>query len=1063
MKHASFHNWAWGAAIALQASSSSESESGDSDQENLPFHWLRGMPRGGKGGKSKNKGQADNAQGGADDAPGVAAAAVLGPGCDHVNPADAKGTPCGHWTCQFTSAIKPQRSPSADPADAKGSSPPPPPPEESKTSSAMTLERGGLHEEQRQWVMASLLGGKAPDPVPPGQTLASPKRRSSRSVGGEKGGQCGSLSDSEVGKKEYHREKLRTVKYHPDGSPRARTDAEGGHCTAQAWKGRRGGMGSGEKGGRGLGKGGWWGLGEEAEKGRQKWTGGAGTGEEGLRQSPLRGPRPPLSPQALSDVTMASVIAGWKINKAAPDLATGLAAMGSPHRGPHWEDVGFLRLAVLHASASKVQAAWRGYRTRKHAVVKRQRIVQLQALVRRWLARRVVEKRRNPPPPVAMPPPPPPPPPMPGGPPPPPPPPGGMKAPMMAGAPPGATNWLEPSVNRRQVHWEVIPPHRIGQTIWGETSSSNDLARDDYSMLKQLFTKTKDQQGDAGGGSGEAGRRDRSGARGARASISSGRIVKTLLDLKRASNIEIMLAQVKMSLDDIATAIARMETEKLEIDQVAQLLNFMPAQEEVQLLQAYKGDPAELGKAEHFFLMLTQLEQPEAKLRAMQFKLGFELAASVLETAIECILSATHQLMESSRMKALLKLILVVGNTLNQRRSQCHGFRLDSLARLTDTKSFDGSTPLLHYLVAHAERASKDFLDLSDEFPSLESAARCCFASLEQELAPLQEGLGALAIIRRRPRNTKQQPEDAPHDPADGPAVPSEQAMAEDTQFQIRLRTFHMSSSKRIEGIRETLDRAKQEFCSVATFYGEFTEPGTLQEGAEPERFFNMFKSFINAVSAAKKDRRKVEKCHSAAAKGVEADFVLPVPAAAAPTLTHHAGPGGVHPSTLHRISQDAATTPTPTAASGIPHPARSLPRARRGRATAASAWGPRGAGSIEDVSDGEARLPRKSREARRSISGMSESNPSSPAPGSPTVKKMPIGRRKAIIKPAVLGTSVPAEADSSQAASPKATPSELAKPRPLGTKSKPVKPRAKADDAKPTTPKASAKTRPTN
>eukprot|EP00854_Cymbomonas_tetramitiformis_P014847 gene14847-17552_t len=659
MKHASFHNWAWGAAIALQASSSSESESGDSDQENLPFHWLRGMPRGGKGGKSKNKGQADNAQGGADDAPGVAAAAISSGRIVKTLLDLKRASNIEIMLAQVKMSL------------------------DDIATAIARMETEKLEIDQ----VAQLLNFMpAQEEVQAGAPLF--KERYGARVRARVGG---------------------VVSYVPG-------PGGGNLCQLlQAYKG------------------------DPAELGKAE----------------------------------------------------------------HF----FLMLTQLEQPEAKLRAMQFKLGFELAASV-------LETAIECILSATHQEKRRNPPPPVAMPPPPPPPPPMPGGPPPPPPPPGGMKAPMMAGAPPGATNWLEPSVNRRQVHWEVIPPHRIGQTIWGETSSSNDLARDDYSMLKQLFTKTKDQQ---------AGSLRSPGRKGIGAVLDAG-MTGAVLD-------------------------AGMTGAVLDAGMTGAVLDA-------------------------------------------------GMTGAVLDAGMT---GAVLDLMESSRMKALLKLILVVGNTLNQRRSQCHGFRLDSLARLTDTKSFDGSTTLLHYLVAHAERASKDFLDLSDEFPSLdsvmvlvvgvdesphgvngcqtsvtisivmESAARCCFASLEQELAPLQEGLGALAIIRRRPRNTKQQPEDAPHDPADGPAVPSEQAMAEDTQFQIRLRTFHMSSSKRIEGIRETLDRAKQEFCSVATFYGEFTEPGTLQEGAgvmdaavfwasqEPERFFNMFKSFINAVSAAKKDRRKVE------------------------------------------------------------------------------------------------------------------------------------------------------------------------------------------------------------
>ena len=62
-----------------------------------------------------------------------------------------------------------------------------------------------------------------------------------------------------------------------------------------------------------------------------------------------------------------------------------------------------------------------------------------------------------------------------------------------------------------------------------------------------------------------------------------------------------------------------------------------------------------------------------------------------------------------------------------------------------DTRSFDGKTTLLHYLVAHLENKDEDLLQFTSDLPHLERAARLTFAQVEEELAPLHKGLGALA------------------------------------------------------------------------------------------------------------------------------------------------------------------------------------------------------------------------------------------------------------------------------------------------------------------------------
>lgn len=51
----------------------------------------------------------------------------------------------------------------------------------------------------------------------------------------------------------------------------------------------------------------------------------------------------------------------------------------------------------------------------------------------------------------------------------------------------------------------------------------------------------------------------------------------------------------------------------------------------------------------------------------------------------------------------------------------------------------------MHYLVAHLENKDEDLLQFTLDLPHLDKAARLTFAQVEEELAPLRKGLGALA------------------------------------------------------------------------------------------------------------------------------------------------------------------------------------------------------------------------------------------------------------------------------------------------------------------------------
>lgn len=219
----------------------------------------------------------------------------------------------------------------------------------------------------------------------------------------------------------------------------------------------------------------------------------------------------------------------------------------------------------------------------------------------------------------------------------------------------------------------------------------------------------------------------------------------TLLDLKRGSNIEIMLSQIKASLDDIAAAVQTIDDEVLDAESVQSMIRFLPTADELALVRSYEGDEQRLGKAERYFRRLGTVNGFESKLRALAFKQGFTETVGAVRDWCDTIESCSHELQTSPKMGRVLALVLNLGNALNSARGPAHGFALSSLPKLLDTRSFDGTTTLLHYLVAHLENKDEDLLQFTQELPSLERAARLTFAQVEEELAPLHRGIEALA------------------------------------------------------------------------------------------------------------------------------------------------------------------------------------------------------------------------------------------------------------------------------------------------------------------------------
>jgi hypothetical protein len=306
--------------------------------------------------------------------------------------------------------------------------------------------------------------------------------------------------------------------------------------------------------------------------------------------------------------------------------------------------------------------------------------------------------------------------------------------------------------------------------------------------------------------------------------------------------------------DEITNAVAQLDASLLTPDHVDAMLRFIPTGDEVKLLTRYvagppagpPGDVDVLGKAERYFLSLSAVDRFESKLWALQFKLAFDKNAVDLGAHTACITFACGEVLASSRLQRLLAVVLAVGNTLNAGRAPASGFRVDSLAKLADTRSFDGKTTLLHYLVSHCERRDRDLLSVDDDLPHLPSAARRTFAALDEDISPLQRGLAAL-----------QSEIAACEAAAAGGAAAADGYVA-------KLRAFYTEATTQVAAMEAALADAKALFRRAAEYFGEDGDAAAAAKAQEPERFFSKLQGFLSALKKARDDRLRVEHCLAA-------------------------------------------------------------------------------------------------------------------------------------------------------------------------------------------------------
>lgn len=346
-----------------------------------------------------------------------------------------------------------------------------------------------------------------------------------------------------------------------------------------------------------------------------------------------------------------------------------------------------------------------------------------------------------PPPPGGPPPPPPPPgggppgpPPPPGGPPGPPPPPGAGPARSNANAAPAYTGPV-PSKKVKPLFWTKLSPFQAQGSIWAEPRDVRiKLAPDE---VEELFMVRET----AVGGAEEQALRE-----------SSNKKVElvTLLDMKRANNVNIMLSQFRdMSFDELRAAIGSADSSKLTADKLGMLVNYLPTDEEATLLADYQGDRTKLGKAELFYLAMLQLPRFSAKARGFHVRTEFDTRIATLSGEIASLREAALEISQGTELRAVVEAVLVLGNFLNAgtARGNAAGYKLDALSKLKTTKATNESKmTLTQYLVMLMEREYPPAAKLDAKFPSLGDALRLSFSELSGDLEKL---LGQLGEVER--------------------------------------------------------------------------------------------------------------------------------------------------------------------------------------------------------------------------------------------------------------------------------------------------------------------------
>lgn len=179
-----------------------------------------------------------------------------------------------------------------------------------------------------------------------------------------------------------------------------------------------------------------------------------------------------------------------------------------------------------------------------------------------------------------------------------------------------------------------------------------------------------------------------------------------ILDPRKSQNTAIVLKSLAVSRKEIIDALV--DGQGLNADTIEKLSRIAPTEEEQSNILEYEGDTTKLAAAESFlYHILKAVPSAFKRLNAILFRLNYDSEIKEIKEILQTLEMACKELRNQGVFVKLLEAVLKAGNRMNAgtNRGNAQAFNLVSLRKLSDVKSVDGKTTLLHFVVEEVVRS----------------------------------------------------------------------------------------------------------------------------------------------------------------------------------------------------------------------------------------------------------------------------------------------------------------------------------------------------------------------
>ncbi|TRY84694.1 hypothetical protein DNTS_003917 [Danionella cerebrum] len=308
--------------------------------------------------------------------------------------------------------------------------------------------------------------------------------------------------------------------------------------------------------------------------------------------------------------------------------------------------------------------------------------------------------------------------------------------------------------------------------------------------------------------------------------------VVEILSHKKAYNASILIAHLKLSQGELRQVLMTMSSERLEPPHIKQLLLYAPDDDEIRQYEQYTDDPSKLSEPDQFVMQMLSVPEYKTRLKSLHFKTTLQEKTEEMRAAYDCVFKASMELKNSKKLAKILEFVLAMGNYLNNgqpKTGKTTGFKINFLTELSTTKTVDGKSTFLHILVKSLCQHFPEVLDFGKELMTVLQAAKVNQRNITSDFNDLHSTIQDIRISCQK--------------------MP---ATAED-RFAVVMSGFLENSHPAVQSLESLQQRAMEEFCKVASYFGEDGKATTT------ENFFGIFAEFIGKFERSLSDIQTTE------------------------------------------------------------------------------------------------------------------------------------------------------------------------------------------------------------